>query len=210
MAGKANPIRLRLVSISEYQFLRCMQAKLWGSKSGRFGEWRKGDYLAFAVNKFLAGLAIVSAAPFVSRERVWDNDIFPHRIPVRFIHTTLPAERLPILGEVRDALTSVWGPKYGWGMLNQQLLEGTAAETILRSIQSRPNDLETALDNLAELSDQAREQQRKAKEPQKVSKRRAKQSPPSEATADEPGSLDEESTHSRAQSALIRLGKATG
>jgi len=47
--------RLRLTKIDEYQFLTCLKHSLWGSKNFKFKDWKKGDYLAFKVDKDLAG-----------------------------------------------------------------------------------------------------------------------------------------------------------
>lgn len=108
-------MRLRLTKLDEYQYLTCLKHSLWGSKSARFKDWQQGDYLGFIVDKALAGLAEVTGKPFQSKEKVWDNDIYPHRIPIKFVHALALEHRIPILGEVRDALTSAWGPRYGSG-----------------------------------------------------------------------------------------------
>lgn len=78
--------RLRLTKIDEYQYLTCLKHSLWGSKSARFKDWQSGDYLAFIVDKALAGLAEVVGKPFQSKQKVWDKDIYPHRIPMKFLH----------------------------------------------------------------------------------------------------------------------------
>jgi hypothetical protein len=54
----------------------------------------------------------------------------------------LPENRLPVLGEVRDVLTSAWGPKYGIGMVNQRVLSDEPAETLLKAVRSKPKDLQ--------------------------------------------------------------------
>ena len=122
-------MRIRLTKIDEFQFLTCFKHQVWGSKAARFKDWNVGDYLVFIVEKTIAGLAEISGEPYASKKVVWDNGLFPHRIPLKFTHAFLQPNRLPILGEVRDALTSTWGPRYGWGILNQQLLQDNPAET---------------------------------------------------------------------------------
>src|SRR5437899_2223321 len=106
---KRSSVKLRLTKIDEYQFLTCLKRGLWGSKSARFKAWQKGDRLAIIVEESLAALAQVTGPTFESREKVWDNGLFPHRIPMKFIHVLRLQDRPPILGEVRDALTQQWG-----------------------------------------------------------------------------------------------------
>jgi hypothetical protein len=72
-------MRLRLTKVDEYQFLTCVKHNLWGSEHARFRDWRNGDCLAVIVDKDIAGLGEVNGNPFVSKERVWDNGIYPHR-----------------------------------------------------------------------------------------------------------------------------------
>jgi hypothetical protein len=40
---------------------------------------------------------------------VWDNGLYPHRIPIRFTHVLRPEQRPPVLGAIRNALTAEWG-----------------------------------------------------------------------------------------------------
>ncbi|MBE0517113.1 MAG: hypothetical protein IBX41_06985 [Methanophagales archaeon] len=200
--------RLRLVKIiDEYQFLTCLKHSLWGSRTARFKNWQEGDYLAFIVDKALSGLAEVVGKPFQSKQKVWDNDLFPHRIPIKFTHVLDGDQRIPILGEVRDALTSEWGPKYGWGILNQQLLVDEPAEIIVRAMRSQSNSLSEIISNLDQYLEEAK-QQRKA-----VTKITRKQGRPRKETfgiEEIFETKEEESQHSKAQYALIKLGRITG
>ena len=75
----------------EYQFLTCLKYELWGARKRRFGRCQVGDLLAFRVGERLAGLARVSGKPFESEERVFD--VYPARIPIRFVHATRPESR---------------------------------------------------------------------------------------------------------------------
>jgi hypothetical protein len=110
----------------------------------------EGGSFAFIVEKSLAGLAVVAGAPFQSLEKVWDNGLFPHRIPMKFTHVVRTDERPPILGEVRDALTQQWGPKYGWAILNQQVLESPNAAIVARAITLKANALAEYQESLTE------------------------------------------------------------
>ena len=131
-------MRLRLSSIDEFQLLTCFKHGLWGAKMDRFPGWEQGDYLLLTVNKSLAALAQINGKPFKSNERVWDNGLYPYRIPIKFLSLLRPHDRPLLLGEIRDVLTSVWGPTSGWGILNQQLLEGDVAEKLVLPLKLRP------------------------------------------------------------------------
>lgn len=205
-------MRLRITKIDEYQLLTCVEHGIWGSKSARFKAWRVGDKLAIIVEKSLAALCEVAGEPYVSREKVWDNGLFPHRIPMRFTHILRPKDRPPILGEVRDTLTEEWGPKYGWAILNQQVLESPKADVVVRAIASKPNALSHYHDALPERLDEARLKREQA------SKRPRRSTRPGAPSAEEQLELQEEpvpskrdaSAHTKAQSELIALGRITG
>jgi hypothetical protein len=120
-----------------------------------------------------------------------------------------------LLGEIRDVLTSVWGTTYGWGILNQQLLEGETAEKLLAAIKAAPNGIEYFKSNLDErLSEAEARRKSKAKQPiTKVSKLAAKQvkvPTAPEVVADETPTPKEASAHHKAQDTLKRLGRLTG
>lgn len=201
-------MRLRLTKIDEYQFLTCLKHSLWGSKASRFKDWQEGDYLAFIVNKSLAALATVTGKPFHSTTIIWDNGLFPYRIPIKFVHVLQKDQRVPILGEVRDMLTLTWGPKYGWGILTQRILENKQADIILKAITSRPNGLAEIEANLTELLQNAKEEREFQTRQKKHIKRGYKKK--TLTTTEEYESKEEESLHSQAESALVKLGKVTG
>jgi len=205
-------MRLRLTKIDEFQFLTCLKHGLWGSKSARFKDWHEGDNLGIIVEKAVAGVAEVNGSAFVSKERIWDNGLFPHRIPVKFIRALMPDHRPPILGKIREALTSAWGPKYGWGILNQNLLPETSASLILGAINSFPNDLKEIREDLDLLLEQAKRQRQDRVVPgRRIGPRKARLAKSKVAEDVEVGSSrGDSSAHFRAQKALIRLGRATG
>lgn len=200
--------RLRVTKLDEYQFLTCVKHSLWGSKSARFKDWQQGDYLAVIVDKALAGLAEVVGKPFKSKQKVWDKDIYPYRILIKFVHVLVVEQRIPILGEVRDVLTSAWGPRYGWGILNQQILTDKAAETIIKAIRSRPNSLSAIESNIEQLLVESKHQT------EIIPKEKRKRGHPRKDIVEKEEevfvSKEEESAHSRTQALLIRLGKITG
>lgn len=198
-------MRLRLTKIDEYQFLTCVKHSLWGSRFARFKDWQKGDYLAIIVDKAIAGLAEVTGDPFQSKEHIWDNGIFPHRVPINFTHILTRNQRPPILGEIRDVMIKEWGQKYGFGILNQIVLEGEKSEIIVNAIRSRPNSLAEVISNIEQLLQEAHQER------ELLSRREVKKQPQPKIIAQqlEEGTKTEKevSLHSKAQSMLIKLGK---
>jgi len=205
-------LRLRITKVDEYQFLTCLKYSLWGSKSARFKDWQEGDFLVFIVNKELAGFAAVSGKPFQSTDLVWDNGLFPYRVPTKFVHVLKRDQRVPILGEVRDILTSAWGPNYGWGILTQSIIQDKQAETLTKIISTHPNALTQIESELSTLLTDAKQERetaaKKTKKTQKTCQKPPRQEPPQK--MEEPESEEETSLHSQVESALIKLGKATG
>lgn len=218
-------MRIRLTKVDEYQFLTCVKHGLWGSKNARFSDWRKGDYLAIIVEKQIAGVAMVDGPAFTSQEKVWDNGLFPHRIPLRFKYLYEGNSRPQILGNIRDTLINEWTPKYGWGILNQRLIEGDNAARILGEIESRESQNDSVLRNLDDMlidARAARETSVKGKTKRGVQNEKAL------AVRDRVGlqeslitvrpleksqerlSPKEESLHSKAQFLLARVGAIVG
>lgn len=147
-------MRVRFVKMDEFKFLTCLKNQAWGSKTACFMDWREGDFLVFIVDKTVAGVAEVSGEPYVSRNPIWDNGLFPHRIPLKFTHAFQKGNRLPILGEMRNALTSAWGPKYRWRIRDQQIIQEDSAKTIIKAIGSRQNDLSEFQTHIKQYLDQ--------------------------------------------------------
>jgi hypothetical protein len=130
-----------------------------------------------------------------------------------FTHVLRPQDRPPILGELRDTLTEEWGPRYGWAILNQQMLESPHADIVVRAITSKPNALSEYHQALAERLDEAR-----LKRAQVAQRRPRRARPPNTPSAEEPLELQDEPTiskrdasaHTKALNELISLGKITG
>ncbi len=134
-------MRLRLTKIDELQFLTCLKHEVWGSDRARFKNWKVGDYLAFIVDKEVAGLAQVTGEPYESDEIVWVDRLYPYRIPIKFVQAMLPDHRPSVVGKIKEAITSEAGTQYGWVILTQRSISGNTAKTIIDLILSRPNGL---------------------------------------------------------------------
>lgn len=133
-------MRLRIATLSELQFLRCLQYEVWGSGSSvGLRRWKKGDMLAFVVDKKIAGLAEVVGEPYRSEEEIWENGLFPERIAVKFRWVLDEVGRSSTQGRVQDILVRAWGPHYGWGIVSKQVLPEDAAKTIAEMVMSMPD-----------------------------------------------------------------------
>lgn len=208
--------RLRITKVDEYQFLTCVKTSLWGSRTARFKDWQIGDLLVIFVGKYLACLGHVSGPPFKSSDEVWDNDLFPHRIPIAFDVLLLPDHRPPILGPIRDALAAAFpSGGYGLGMLNQLLLPVDAARYVVRAMYEAPNDMSqigTHLDSLLTQAKALRDADGTApKARQQLPGAQAAWQPamPEEASK-EISSPGDEKVHSQIQFRLIQMGLAAG
>lgn len=213
-------MRLRFTKVDEFQFLTCVKNEVWGSKSKRFSGWQKGDLLAIIVDKQIAGLAEISGKTYKSDKVVWLNGLFPYRIPLKFKYLFTREHRPQILGSIRDALINAWSTRYGWGILNQHILDEKNAETIVNEIKSRGNQNIYFIENIDSLLSEAF-QERKGKQFTKnsIGKRgRPKKSDISVNTKnqemikpiEEPITKQEESLHSKAQYILSKIGQISG
>ena len=232
-------MRLRLTKVDEFQFLTCVKNEVWGSNSARFSDWQIGDLLAIIVDKQIAGVAEVSGIPFRSEKIVWDNGLFSFRIPIKFNHLFDKQHRPQILGNIRDALINAWTTRYGWGILNQYLLDEKNAEIIVKEIicrESQNSDIHKNIDSL--LADAKQNRVEKASKISTGRRGRPKKSTeiietikistgkrgrpkksavvietisqPLTIIENDPLTKHEESLHSKAQYILSRIGQITG
>ncbi len=203
---------LRLTKVDEYQFLTCLKHQVSGNKVNKFKKWQTGDNLGFIVGRTLAGLADVAGSYFYSCERMWDDGVFPHRVPLKFTRAMLPENRPPILGAIRDALTAAWGPNYGLSILNQQALPENLAQVVKDALETCHNDLTVLQENLEHCLAEARGLKEAEASKGHTRKRAAEEDKGivSEPETQLPHPPETEPLHAKAQSALVQLGKATG
>ncbi len=206
-------MRLRLSSIDEFQLLTCFKHGLWGAKTDRFGDRQEGDFLLLLVKKRLAALTQVSGKTYKSSEKIWDNGLYPYRISIRFLIILETDNRPLVLGDIRDGLTAMWGPTYGWGILNQQLMEGNLAEKLISAMKAVPNSIESYKHELSERLETADAERAK---PKIKNTPKPKLSPKineiSEVLpgAEEQPTPKEATAHHKTQATLKALGKLTG
>ena len=198
----------RLAKVSELNLLLAFRTRTWGSRKDAFKSWSIGDEIAFVVGKSLAGLALVSGQSYQSKEKIWPDDLYPYRLPISFKNFILSGDRPPLLGEVREALMSTYGAKWGFAMINQSAIAQNAALAIQAVFASSPNHLREVDESIDSLIEEARighdiEQQRPRA--QQVPGLVEPVQPDASSDLDSP---QEESLHTRAQGSLIELGRA--
>ncbi len=215
---------LRITKVDEYQFLTCFKYGLWGANKNRFKNWNTGDQLIFIVDKKITALAEIQGKQFVSNDTVWDNGTFPHRIKIVFKQVFLPENRIPVLGRIRDTLTNAWGANYGWGILNQEVLQEDASHILVDEVLHQHNDLNEYKKRLDTFIENARIKRQNEidkinSDTPKKRGRKKKSTITEEAITtnsetkleDEGASnIEEESSHLRAQQLLIDIGNITG
>lgn len=195
---------VRAASCDEVHFLTSLKFGLWGSNIARFKHWQVGDRLVLVVEKALAGIAEIAGEPFVSEQPIWDGGLFPYRIPLKFVYALGPDIRPSIDGDVWEAFTSAWGPRYGWGLASQSALPEDSAEVIFEAITVRPNELDAICADVDERIQRARERQTHRRI--RVLKTLALPKTPKNTRRDEA----DDTAHTKAQSELVRLGRITG
>jgi Syntaxin. len=139
---------LRVVKVDDFQFLLCVKYGVWGSNKNIFKKWNEEDYLAFTINKRIAALAQVSGNYFTSDEILWDNGLYPYRIPINFIYILSLENRIPVNGLIKDIFVASWGNNYGCGILNQNPIRDEFIDTIINEIKKKSNDLQQYIKNL--------------------------------------------------------------
>lgn len=225
----------RITKVDEFQFLTCVKYKVWGATTNRFKSWKIGDILIFIIDKHFVALAKVIGESYKSSEKVWDNGDYPYRIDINFIYILSKENRLPILGELRDALINAWGTSYGWGILNQKALPPEAETQIINAFNNQTNDLKHYYSNLDMLLIDAKEERDKKEAEEKNSEpkkrgRKKKDESIINTTSNEPlnynakhtendnidnnitdnQEIEEGSIHTKSQHMLIKMGKITG
>ena len=144
-------MNVRMASVDEYQFLRCLKYGVWGSNQRRIDKWNIGDMLIFSIDKKITALAEVTGAIYETDELLWDNGIYMYRLPLKFKVVLSVEDRIPVVGDIKDYLVLSWGFNYGTGIVNKRLLNEEAAKFIVEKIEDKPNSLLFFLDNIDRL-----------------------------------------------------------
>lgn len=135
----------RIAKLDEYQFLLCIKYGLWGSRKNTLSNWKAGDFLILKAGDYFAALAIVEGESFENDEMVWDNDLFPFRIKLKFIHLISESERPVISEKFKKIMLDYLGPHYGWTIVSRVPIREDIAGKMISEIYKTKNGLSVLL-----------------------------------------------------------------
>jgi hypothetical protein len=137
---------LRLAKVSdEHQLLFCMKNHVWGSKLNRFGKWETGDLLVFIVEKNILALAEISEQGYFSNDILWEDDLYPYRITVKFKNYLLGENKIPFPGTLKHCTN------LGFKILTQTPVPKTVEQEILCEVKKFPNSIKKVKKDLEKL-----------------------------------------------------------
>jgi hypothetical protein len=135
---------------TEYQLLVSVANCLWASKQNKFSKWKLGEWLGILVKKELGVLAKVTGPAYHSNDILWEDDLYPYRIPIKIIKYYEPGSRLNCISEFErqfeDAFVSI-----GFQIMTQnpfpEYMEKKWLENIM-TVQGSPLKKETIIRDL--------------------------------------------------------------
>ena len=135
---------IRIVKLNYSHFAACVEFSVWGANKNILTRWKDGDYVIFKTESEVLGVAVVNGDPFTSEDVLWESDLYPYRIPVKFIHIVGKKDLEKVTSDVRSELIRAFGFSYGFYILRQHPLPTETANNILRIILSSSNDLSSS------------------------------------------------------------------
>ena len=132
---------IRVVKLDYIHFVTCFKFGVWGAKQNRLKNWDVGETVIFKVENEIAAIAKTSGSPFTSEDMIWDDDIYPYRLPIEFIYVVSKADRSKVSEKINKLLLDFLGTKYGWFFLTQKPLPTSLGEKIVNIILDSSNEL---------------------------------------------------------------------
>ncbi len=124
---------VRIGKTSEKALETCTKYGLWGEKNS-LAKWEIGDQLILYVNKKLAAVAEVTGKAFKDNSPIWEQGIFPSRIPIKFNYILKKDDMIPFDAEIIGTFMDEWGLNYGWGIQSKHPLSKEAGERLIEMI----------------------------------------------------------------------------
>ena len=124
-------MRLRIASIKEEQYQKCLEFCVWGSDKVVMKEWKIGDYLAFKVDSEFSALVRISGETYSDDLLIWENGYYQYRIPFEIIKRLEVGNRVQHEGEIKDLFLKHYGKQYGWTILNKVIINEEISKCIL-------------------------------------------------------------------------------
>ena len=139
---------VRVLKIDPFQFLKCVKHQAWGANRILLQNWSVEDILVFRTGNDFSAAAKVVGPPFYSKELIWDNGVYPNRIPIEFFFLASEKVRSEFSAKVLDLMKRYLDRTYGWIMVTQSPLPDGLAKAILRLISNTPNDINRLLQEI--------------------------------------------------------------
>lgn len=138
---------LRLVKISELDFLVCLQRNLFGRNTDFIKYWNKGDIIVFVVGDCIAGVSQVIGDCFKSDNRVWLKDANRFRLPISFTHV-FPENERPPFSKHKQELEECYGRSWGNVFVLRKPLPDHIVRSIMKNINSYVSDHSSIIDDI--------------------------------------------------------------
>lgn len=137
---------LRLVKITELDFLICIQNNLFGRNSDFIKSWKEGDSVVFVIQDKIAGVGNVFGKMFRSDSPLWVNE-YPFRIPINFTHLFSIKNR-PLFEKHKKELFEIYGNTWGHVFVLRKSLPESVQNSILENISNFDQDPEEVLNGI--------------------------------------------------------------
>lgn len=115
-------MKIRFSAVDEYNLLVSLKNGTWGSNVNRFRFWENGDLLVLRVKQQVACVLRVTGGFYRSEVPLWDNGLFPWRIPIELHSYFEPDRREGISYFTEACLLDSFGSKYGLALQNNKPL----------------------------------------------------------------------------------------
>ena len=124
---------MRLMKSKRWQsFEVARDNNVWANNKKRFSKWEVGEKLIMLIEEDGVALGEITGLPLYSEEVLWEDDLYPWRIPISFELITKGEEGEAIQRRLKEIIKEGYGPNYGililFGIKIPELLENDIFE----------------------------------------------------------------------------------
>lgn len=133
-------MNVRMAKISKKELDNCIKYEVWGANTDRnLNTWKEGDKLLLYTDgeRKLAAVAEVIGKVYMDDLPVWENGLFPFRLPLKFIYTLQEKDMIPFDDKIVGMLRKEWGQSYGWAIIAKRPLSRETAEKLIGMISAK-------------------------------------------------------------------------
>jgi hypothetical protein len=130
-----------LQSTTEENLYLCIINGVWGSKTNKLSQWKRGDHMLVYVNRALAALFEITSESFYDESPVWPEDVYPYRVKLDLQKIIAPDQRYSISNaDTRQSLFKHHTTAYGVTLvLGARPLESEPANLLLHHLEESPD-----------------------------------------------------------------------